>query len=354
MKNNQFDNNKYNELLSIFNHNEKQSNVFMTNEYFEILPKLFTDENKWKFTTFSYAYLYLNTYMYRWSTYGQYIPKVNEIKEILGLYGNDKRYNDVIKKDGILDAYGLTETVGVKDIPILNTVDEFEGLKFDFVSDIFPDSKCEIFKEWKNAKCITPKTTIKKPVLALHSNIKNDDFMGTFYNPNNFTNIPFEVFAFCMSKKELGVAGFFIYAYIKNGMETYKEEFKTSHRMIANKFGGAYTTIYDSLVALIKHGLVERFLGQEEFSKAMPLEERQASIYTVLECAELFNKEGNVDYEKASVLTVEEYKEINKKEEKLENNIDKLTLDEIAELLVQRHTDPKKKRAEIDLDQLPF
>ena len=332
MKNNQFDNNKYNELLSIFNHDEKQSNVFMTNEYFEILPKLFTDENKWKFTTFSYAYLYLNTYMYRWSTYGQYIPKVNEIKEILGLYGNDKRYNDVIKKDGILDAYGLTETVGFKDMPIVNIVDEFEELKFDLVSDIFPDSKCEVFKQWKQARGITPKTTIKKPVLALHSNIKKDDNEGTFYEPINFTNIPFEVFAFCMSKKDLGFEAFFVYSYIKNGIEKaeshketkeYNGEFQTSHRIISKKFGAKLSNAYNILISLIKHGLIERYLGQDVFSLAV--EDTSAPTFEVFTEVELFDKQGSLSYDKARVLTINEYeKEIKNKKTKESEIIDNL------------------------------
>ncbi|WP_447402346.1 hypothetical protein ACE1MS_11840 [Lysinibacillus sp. fkY74-1] len=357
MKNNQFDLNKYNSILESFKHIEEHSNVFMSNQYFKTLPAIFATDKKsqWNNVVFSYGYLYLQTYMYRWTTYNHYIPSVKEVKSLLGLYENDKRYNNVIKKDGILDSYNLTQTIGIKEIPVLSSYHSEtpfdKELEFSTVEEIYAPLG-DMYKNWMKEVGATNRTTSKKPTLAFHNSTKEEDNLGTFFAPTDFTNIPFEVFAFCMSKEDLGLDGFFIYSYIKHGNDIHGEDYQLSHRMLEKEFGGSKDTHYKRLVRLMKHGLIERTEVMEVFSSAIPFEEREASTFMVVEDVELFDKEGNVDYTKARVLTAQEYKEEFEIEEEEEEVVK--DRDYYAEKQIKESRDARIKKAVIDIADLPF
>jgi hypothetical protein len=80
--------------------------------------------------SFAYAYLVIIAFLYKYAHYididnGTYIQNA-DIKELLGYSKTTKSIDNVIKKNGILDMMGLTETS--KDYPIQFTINNNEKI----------------------------------------------------------------------------------------------------------------------------------------------------------------------------------------------------------------------------------
>src|SRR5690606_30549103 len=108
-----------------------------------------------------------------------------------------------------LDNIGYTITD--KDFPLGWTYED-KFLEFNMLSDLDEDSQRLIKQQYSR------KFTVKYPVKAFYrSNVSEEDnyLDGTFFEVENTHLVPFNVFLFCMSKKDIGCTGFYLWSFIK-------------------------------------------------------------------------------------------------------------------------------------------
>lgn len=194
--------------------------IYMPNEIFEDLRDNIKSA---KHVAFAYSYYYYVAYLYRYCEWckDEYVTQ-SLIKEALGLSSIEKRVDYIIKKDGVLDTLGYTETT--VECPIEWELDVMNSLTFTITS---------ITENGYKIKCPTKcffrsKATRGKNLLD-----------GTFYDVYETHKINYEVFEKCMDNDELGVNAFFIYSYIKHKndlfgsynitLEQIKDEILMSH-----------------------------------------------------------------------------------------------------------------------------
>jgi|GEM_PF-2705561 len=153
--------------------------------------------------TFAFAYNWLVSYLWKYSKYTNQEINTQDIKTILGVSPQEKRVNYLIKKDGVLDKVGYTETT--RDFPISTDLTGDDGIKITQLSDI-DKLLADIYLKKYNSRY-----TCKKPLLQYHREGKE----GLMYSKDD--TIPISVFEFtrCVLCSEIGVDGFMIYCYLK-------------------------------------------------------------------------------------------------------------------------------------------
>lgn len=317
----QFNQEKYNNILQNIRFNINQSDIFMTNDYFEII-KLLNLENKLKSVHigFVYSYLYLQSYMLRNTTYDYFIPTPKDIKYILGYNQDEKRLDYIIKKNGLLDKEKLTITDN--DFPIVNSYNKDEDyLEFTTASQIYDN-----LKEFKDIRKIANTTTYKFPVLSFYDSNKRSDIKlfygddgGTFYDVHNTTRIRFEVFAYCMSNQDIGATGFYLYSYIKHMNDLLGDEYKATASTISNKIGVPERTVKKYLKSLKSYNLIDTIHNMDYFSLGIEKEYRKASTHLIKSFEEF--TVNTIDYYKLPMKTRAEHfnkiKEVNKEIENI-------------------------------------
>lgn len=280
---NQFNQEKYENLIKDIRFNINHSDIFMSNHYFDIIKEL--NQLKGLKSThmgFVYSYMYLQTYMCRNTVYDYFIPTVKEIKEILGYSPIQKSLDYIIKKDGLLDSEGVTITDN--DFPLICQYrKEEDSLLFYLASDVHPT-----LKDYRDMHNVSLTTTYKFPVLSFYDSHKRDDIKifygddgGTFYDVSDTTNIRFEVFAYCMSNKEIGDTGFYLYSYIKHMNDLHGDDYKATASTISNKIGIPERTIKKYLKSLKSYNLIDTIHNMEYFSLGIEKEYRKASSHLI-------------------------------------------------------------------------
>lgn len=315
MQDSQFNQIKYDNLLEKLRFSINQSDIFMSNKYFDIIIDLKSKGLRSTHLGFVYSYMYLQTYMCRNTTYDHYIPSVTEIKEILGYSPIQKTVDYIIKKNGLLDKERLTITDN--NFPIINQyIKENGSLEFDLVLDIH-----DSLKDHRDMYNIANTTKYKYPVLSFYDDHSRDDVEvsyfdngGTFYDTSNTTNIRFEVFAHCMSHSILGDTGFYLYSYIKHMNDLFGEEYKATALTISKKTGIPERTVKKYLKILKTYNLIYTEHNMEYFSLGMDDEYRKASSHHIIPFEQF--SEYPIDYEKLPMKTRAEHFKIIKEEER--------------------------------------
>lgn len=376
----QFNSSNYDQLLEQLKHVGQESPVHISNEYFKMLPTIHKTHEKeiktWKTVSTAYSYIYYMTYLYRWCKYSHYAPSVKDVKRILGSASN-KTVDIFIKKNGLFDQYNLTETIGLFELPVVFETDEDTDLPvFTNVLELHADLKEHVHMYYREPMGLTNRYTSKKPVLAFHSNTTEEDNQGTFYKGTNFTNVPFEVFAFCMSHACLGDKAFYVYSFLKSQYDYFEdknEEYLVGHSTVASKLNIPRSSVYDIMRSLHDYGLIRMERNQDYFVLGNDIADRIAPTITIISEIQEFSKETKKEYDLMPTKSKEEYileKKLEAIGELNEYNqlvvevkgIENTTLDEIQQMkmnetagtLVKSATDLRKKRAEINLDELPF
>ena len=293
------------ELNTYLHYDEKESNVFMQNEIFADLKN---NSNKNKHIPFAYSYYYLILWLYRYAKYGVVNIDNRKIKQILGYSPTYPEIDYIIKKNGILDI--MDYTITTKNFPISWTFED-GLLKFDMLSD-FDDDMQKTIKETKSRKF-----AIKFPVKAFHRTKESEDDNyedGTFFEIDNTHLVPFEVFMFCMSKKEIGCTGFYLWSYLKMQNQIYEKGYDVSIDNLAEEVGIPRRTMCKYLDALRAHKMIECYYNQDFFCIAIGKEERKSNTYVTNECDKFSN--SKVEIRKIKYVSEEEYKEMNN------NNVD--------------------------------
>lgn len=253
----------YEEIVKLLQYNEKETNLYMPNEIFENLQNNIKNAPH---IGFAYSYLYLTQWLYRHAKYFN-VPTVidnTKIKEVLGYSSTTKTLNYLIKKDGLLDEIGLLETT--RNYPISWEWSKGEDLEFLMSSE---------YGEFSDHLPSVPKRFfLKKPLkgfdrVAETEDGEGEDILGVFYSVENTHNIPFETFVYCMSNKDIGCTGFYLYCYLSHRNDIHVGGVDVSLINLAEETGISYASLNRALGALKSYNLVSFRHNQEFFAIGM-------------------------------------------------------------------------------------
>lgn len=236
--------------------NEYQREITLPNFLFDKLNDLVKQKKlKSQHIGFTYSYIYLITYLCRYTKYDYFIPSTSKIKEILGYSPTNKTLDYIIKENGLLDKDGITKTIN--DFPVvamwefnenyekvlnITFISELEDVK-KFKSDRFLDvNNFNLDKSKLNEYSkVGKKTKCKVPSFAFYQNHQDweseKEYDGTFFKDYydtgmDYTYIDFNVFAYCMANPdELGCNAFYLYCYLKHKNDVHGSYNATSERL---------------------------------------------------------------------------------------------------------------------------
>lgn len=225
--------------------NQTKQHIYMPNEIFTDLHK---NIEKIQHVVFAYAYYYYVCYLYRYCLYEGVTQ--SDIKVKLTYDTQEKRLDYIIKKGGILDKIGYTQTT--KDYPLSWSMDEYNQIQFQTISDMnFNSVEAKYIITDKNAK-------VKYPIKMFHrtsEDLADLHLNGTLYDISNTHDILFSVFDRCMTNKELGTTPFFIYSYIRHKNDLYGD-YRIGSRNLSLEIGVSEPTLFKYLFLLEKYSLL--------------------------------------------------------------------------------------------------
>lgn len=166
---------------------------------------------------FAYCYLISIAFLYKYTHYvdidnNTYVQNA-DIKELLGYNRTTKSIDTVIKKNGILDSIGLTETT--KDYPVLFEMigDELiNGIplrKFTIIDDVDDNLHIMIKSIVKNRNY-----EIKEPLFLTYTFDENE--YGTLYNYENTHKITIDEFLHLLKDESTNNIDFLLYGFFKS------------------------------------------------------------------------------------------------------------------------------------------
>lgn len=298
---------KINEILQ---YNEKESKLFIHNEIFNDLKH---NLNRSNHIPFAYSYYYLICWLYRYAKYGQLTIDNKSIKKILGYSPTYPEIDYIIKKNGVLDVIGYTITA--KDYPISWTFDN-NCLDFFMLRDCDEETQ-KLVKGTKSRKY-----TVKFPPKAFHRTQESEEgnhLDGTFYDVSNTHLIPFEVFMFCMSKKDIGCTGFYLWSYLKMQNQLFEGGYDISLDDLSNEVSIPRSTMCKYLNTLRAYSMINCYHNQQFFCIALKEEDRKSNTYMTNDY-ELFSDKP-IDFKRIKVVKVNEYMKLKSDESVIETSI---------------------------------
>lgn len=264
------------QILSV---GEYEHKVFMPNEIFSEL-KGFTNDNgeyiegfydikgyKVKgFTSsthlaYAYTYLYLAHYMYRYCKYYYIVndgiyKEINEkiIKNVLGFPSNSDQYTYITKKNGVLDKLGLIRKAKDKPTECILVEHEYNNGKKIWEVDHFvmESGYPEIYGNSRNRKINYPVKAFFRGDWAEEEGCQN----GTFFEYHNTHMIDIDVFIYCMTDKDLGVEGFYLYCYLLYENNKYKLGFTCPIKKLVTSTGLSIEILKKQLKNLERRNMI--------------------------------------------------------------------------------------------------
>lgn len=257
--------------FKLLDYRTHERNIHLPNEIFEDLHNAIPSA---KHVAFAYSYYYLINYLYRHTKYTLH-NKITQsvIKEILCHAPTYKYIDYIIKKDGVLDQIGYTQTT--TNYPISHTLDRNNTPEFLLLDEFKSDNKDEMSILNMNDRNFK----IKFPVKAFFRNsisMYNDYYDGTFYEPENTHHIPVHDFIRAMSIPSINTVGFYIYATIRRGIVLFDNWLAISKEKMTALTGISYSTIDEYIDELVRHG----FLNVDK-KNYFNNPERHANVYTL-------------------------------------------------------------------------
>lgn len=267
----------------------------------------------------SYSYIYLVTWLYRYTKYSNTKTHLDQkkLKQILGYNENDKRIDYLIKKNGVLEQMKYLETT--RNFPIDwefedgdYNEDDILAVRFNLLND-FRDSENRSDVEYYNdMKKYNKNIKIKYPIKAF---IRENDY-GTFYKFDNTHLIPFEVFIFCIGNDDIGVVGFYLWSYLKSKNQIYTNGYDVSFTNLSDETGINIRTLTRYIDSLKKYQMIKFNYNQDYFVWGLTEENRKATTYITNEY-ELFSDKP-VAYEKIKKMSYENYLKLQEYKDKIE------------------------------------
>lgn len=241
---------------------EFESFVNISSNIFKIISS-----NKEKFSSprhiaLTYAYNYFLTWLYRYCKHELIEMNCNTtitetVKVALGMSKNYKCVDYILKKDGVSDSIGLTQTVSVLETPSTWYLDDDEFLHLINRKEYYESMlDFKIDEKVKNKKS-------KKPLLATEIRIiDNEEYGGTFNDKRMSFTVDFNIFIYCMERKELGLYGFYIYSFLKMQSFKYGGKFTLSRKYISEKTGLNELAIKRTMSELRQHNMINVDFGK--------------------------------------------------------------------------------------------
>lgn len=265
---------KLNELLQ-----KEEYEIAMPNELFEKLLELKKGgEIRSTHIGFTYSYIYLQTYMYRYCLYEQHVPSVKEIKKILTYSPKNKDIDYIIKKDGVLEYNHILYTES--DFPIMWELDDYEYVNIITIKRFIKEYEYPTFDMWRKERGITRRATCKYPSF-MDERGEFRELDGTNIDIANTTMLDMPTFMFCMQTDRIGVNGFYLYAYLKHQNFKYNDDFRATLTRISKETGMSVKTVQRLMDVMGEHNVITTKHNMEYFSLAIPAGERKASSHIV-------------------------------------------------------------------------
>lgn len=306
------------EIMQLLVINGKESPVFMPNEIFEDLQSNMVDSSH---VAYAYSYMYLTHFLYRNCKYFNVKALLdgNTIKQILGYSKNNRTMNYITKKDGLLDEISYTKAT--KNYPISW---EFKAESDEDVEFIMYDD----LEDMADVLPSIPKTFfLKYPMKALEDRIikqttyTNDgekevveyDVRGTYFDVEQTHSVDFNIFMFCMSKKELGVIAFYLYSWLKHKNDIF-DGYDVPLTKLSEETGINRRSIIKYMDLLKGYRMISFQHNQDYFVLGAEKEDRKATTY-ITNNVEFF-LDSPQEYKKMGVQLREEYLEMKVEQEK--------------------------------------
>lgn len=203
---------------------------------------------------FAYAYLVTIAFLYKYTNFvdidnGTYIQNA-DIKELLGYNRTTKSIDHVIKKGGLLDMMGLTETT--RDYPVrfvanpLETINKIPIREFVTIGDIdSTDSNYDLIKGIVRNR----RYEIKEPLFMTTQ--QGDNEYGTLYSYERTHKISIYEFLAIIFDDSMDNIDFLMYGYLKSKCKGYKDHMKAiSLLKIITELGMDKSTFYKHIHVL--------------------------------------------------------------------------------------------------------
>lgn len=237
--------------------NQSNYTIYTPNEIFEDLMRSDIKPTHYAFT---YTYYFTISYLYRHAAYHYITPTVEDLKVYLGLNPEYKPVNYIIKKGGVLDKLGYTEST--TNYPISHHYDEDDFIEFDYVKNQ-PDQIKEPYLDRHNNRY-----SIRLPLktLSRHSLTNPDNLDGTLYQTINTHATDLSVANYMLSISELGCTAFYIYQFLK-----YKSDksasiglggYQIKYEYLSEMLGLSENTINKYTLLLKKYNCIEIEKGE--------------------------------------------------------------------------------------------
>lgn len=189
----------------------------------------------YKHKIFCYSYLWLCSYLWKYSKYGEIKILPHEIRSILGYAKGNKTIDYITKLNGVLDKEGFTETS--RDFPIHTEIGD-NGVIVSHLSDEDPETRKMFLMFHGNRYCY------KKPLHQIERIEKGYVKMGLAYSREDALRVTVEEFNRILEDDNCGLTEFYVYGYLKmrskmrgfNPVKIYLQE-------IANEVGCSKKTI---------------------------------------------------------------------------------------------------------------
>lgn len=247
------------EIKSVLLYDDIDNNkIFVPNEIFEDFSKI---EGISATKSFCFSFYYLITYLYRTTKYGSRKYTISDLKEILGYSRTNKTMDKFIKRNGVLDKLGYIAHTTNYPISWKFDVDE-QSPVFRYYNDFLKENSKEEMQHYREVLGIfasRKNMTIDVPVKGLYrseESRKKDEKDGTFFCVKNTTRIDMDTFFFCMSNKELGTDGFWIYSFMKHMNEYYNDDWRVSRNIMSKSTGLSTVKLNKVLMALEEYNMI--------------------------------------------------------------------------------------------------
>jgi len=210
-------------------------------------------------TSFAYAYIVMNAFLYKYAHFvdvdnGTYIQNA-DIKGLLGYNKVTKTIDYIIKKGGVLDMIGLTETINNYPIRFFNhpteRINNIPLREYVTIKDIDnTDSHYDIIKGIvKNHNY-----AVKEPTFLF----EYDDDNGTLYEFSNTHKITLNEFMKFIFNDSLDNIDFMMYCFFKSKCKGLKHDMNAiGLNYIVNELGIGKDAFYGHLEVLKKNRFLE-------------------------------------------------------------------------------------------------
>ncbi|MEJ9114187.1 hypothetical protein LAV76_15535 [Bacillus paramobilis] len=302
------------------------------NEHYAVIPNEFFDEinsikkeinliKDSKHISFAFSYLYLVTYLYRYTKfhdYNDYEFTEQELKKLLTMSPDScgkNSVNKITKRGGILEKLGFIEKV--RDYPISYDYDpEEKEFVFSYLSDVIADLGESAHKYFntnsKNRRVNLPVKMFNDRTLKAI----NMEYSGTLYDVTYTTQIDIRVFIYCMIREKLGLEAFYLHSFIKYKNGFHADFWRRSIQNIIEDTGLSQTVIQLRLKEMEKHGMV--FCTHEDFVVGADRNVMTPNGYMAQEYNKFITNGSKKKYQRGRVISLKMQEEKKEQEKKVD------------------------------------